>query len=431
MKPITFNLPRFIPLLAERIKTLNPFTRMFLVQWIITLDSVPDLELIAYLPDFLDGLFQYLSDPNIDVRVASLNVLAEFLKEIHDVVEVQREKGVLNIRGKKVDGLGVSFDVVSHVSSSSSTIPIPGSDAQNESSSSSSSSIPSSSSSSSTHELSLHPPPPKTLSSASLATADSQTGPSSTNNSPLSDNGSLTRAPSTLSMTGSSHQQNPNASNSNSSNTNTTHQTPHLFPKNSSSTNTNTGTAAPLSKPRTTITTDDGIPYTPGQDVVLDIGRIVDILLPHLQSTDEETQATALRWVYDLIGLVRNVMLPFTPSLLNSVLPCLSHPVGVIAGLATESNGGLFALVVEWTPDVSSLAASVSGIGVGYVEGGSGEGAGSVQVVDPFDVQLAAKTLTMQFQDGNENTRIAGMDWLLMLHKKFPKKVKFIGFFLL
>ena len=101
MKPTQFNLPRFIPLLSERIHTLAPFTRMFLVQWISVLDSVPDLELIAHLPDFLDGLFNYLSDPNVDVRVATLNVLGEFLKEIRDVVEIQRERGILKIRGKE------------------------------------------------------------------------------------------------------------------------------------------------------------------------------------------------------------------------------------------------------------------------------------------------------------------------------------------
>jgi vacuole morphology and inheritance protein 14 len=29
---------------------------MHLVSWLMVLDSVPDLELVAWLPDFLDGL---------------------------------------------------------------------------------------------------------------------------------------------------------------------------------------------------------------------------------------------------------------------------------------------------------------------------------------------------------------------------------------
>ncbi|MDN8960536.1 hypothetical protein Q0P93_14720, partial [Staphylococcus aureus] len=51
-----FSLAHFIPLLKERIYVLNPFTRSFLVTWITVLDSVPELELISYLPEFLDGL---------------------------------------------------------------------------------------------------------------------------------------------------------------------------------------------------------------------------------------------------------------------------------------------------------------------------------------------------------------------------------------
>lgn len=51
-----FSLARFIPLLADRIYVLSPFTRSFLVSWIGVLDSVPDLEMVSYLPQFLNGL---------------------------------------------------------------------------------------------------------------------------------------------------------------------------------------------------------------------------------------------------------------------------------------------------------------------------------------------------------------------------------------
>ena len=51
-----FSLARFVPLLSERIYVISPFTRMHLVSWIMVLDSVPDLELVSYLPEFLDGL---------------------------------------------------------------------------------------------------------------------------------------------------------------------------------------------------------------------------------------------------------------------------------------------------------------------------------------------------------------------------------------
>jgi len=51
-----FSLAHFIPLLKERIYVVSPFTRSYLVSWITVLDSVPELELITYLPEFLDGL---------------------------------------------------------------------------------------------------------------------------------------------------------------------------------------------------------------------------------------------------------------------------------------------------------------------------------------------------------------------------------------
>lgn len=51
-----FSLERFIPLLSERIYVISPFTRMHLVSWLMVLDSIPDLELVAWLPEFLDGL---------------------------------------------------------------------------------------------------------------------------------------------------------------------------------------------------------------------------------------------------------------------------------------------------------------------------------------------------------------------------------------
>ncbi|KAG6850903.1 hypothetical protein H0H93_006729 [Arthromyces matolae] len=106
-----FSLAHFIPLLRERIYVVSPFTRSYLVSWINVLDSVPELELISYLPEFLDGLLyvfadhflelslimtcdlrsKYLSDPTADVRVATETLLADFLREIRDVSIVRRQ----------------------------------------------------------------------------------------------------------------------------------------------------------------------------------------------------------------------------------------------------------------------------------------------------------------------------------------------------
>ncbi|KZW04366.1 ARM repeat-containing protein [Exidia glandulosa HHB12029] len=85
-----FSLARFMPLFSERIQVMSPFTRSFLVAWITLLDSVPDLELITFLPAILDGLLVYLADDNADVRTATENLLAEFLQEMRAVSVIQR-----------------------------------------------------------------------------------------------------------------------------------------------------------------------------------------------------------------------------------------------------------------------------------------------------------------------------------------------------
>lgn len=85
-----FSLARFIPLLQERIYVMNPFTRTYLVSWLTVLDSVPELELISFLPDFLDGLLKFLGDPTVDIRTTTQNLLADFLREIGQVAEVKK-----------------------------------------------------------------------------------------------------------------------------------------------------------------------------------------------------------------------------------------------------------------------------------------------------------------------------------------------------
>lgn len=88
--PTAFSLARFIPLLQERIHVINPFTRTFLVSWVTLLDTIPDLELVHYLPAFLGGLFKFLSDPNRDVHVVTQGTLERFLNEIKKIARIKR-----------------------------------------------------------------------------------------------------------------------------------------------------------------------------------------------------------------------------------------------------------------------------------------------------------------------------------------------------
>ena len=92
---------------------LNPYVRQFLVGWITVLDSVPDIDMLGFLPDFLDGkrfqlitllwlfglicsvaehmfshddeisgLFNMLSDSSHEIRQQADSALSEFLQEI-------------------------------------------------------------------------------------------------------------------------------------------------------------------------------------------------------------------------------------------------------------------------------------------------------------------------------------------------------------
>ena len=88
--PTAFSLAKFIPLLQERIYVVSPYTRTFLVSWVTLLDTIPDLELVYYLPAFLGGLFKFLSDPNRDVHVATQGALERFLTEIKKIARIKR-----------------------------------------------------------------------------------------------------------------------------------------------------------------------------------------------------------------------------------------------------------------------------------------------------------------------------------------------------
>ncbi|KAL9389684.1 hypothetical protein Peur_018289 [Populus x canadensis] len=77
-----FSIEEFIPLLRDRMNVLNPYVRQFLVGWITVLDSVPEIDMLGFLPDFLDGLFNMLSDSSHEIRQQADSALSEFLQEI-------------------------------------------------------------------------------------------------------------------------------------------------------------------------------------------------------------------------------------------------------------------------------------------------------------------------------------------------------------
>ena len=85
----SFDLEKFIPLLRERVLIKDPFIRQLVVGWITVLDSVPDVNMLEYLPEYLGGLFNMLSDSQKDIRQQADSALGEFLREITEVVIVE------------------------------------------------------------------------------------------------------------------------------------------------------------------------------------------------------------------------------------------------------------------------------------------------------------------------------------------------------
>ena len=89
----SFDIEAFMPQLREGMTSLNPYVRQFLVSWITVLHSVPDIEMVVYLPDFLDGLLNMLSDANREIRQQVDVALAEFLQDVKDSEGVSADYG--------------------------------------------------------------------------------------------------------------------------------------------------------------------------------------------------------------------------------------------------------------------------------------------------------------------------------------------------
>ncbi|KAI3825149.1 hypothetical protein L1987_06625 [Smallanthus sonchifolius] len=89
------SIEEFIPLLREWMNVLNPYVRQFLVGWITVLDSVPDIDMLGFLPDFLDAvlllksvdygrmaeiLVQRAASPDEFTRWTAITWINEFVK---------------------------------------------------------------------------------------------------------------------------------------------------------------------------------------------------------------------------------------------------------------------------------------------------------------------------------------------------------------
>ncbi|RCI00210.1 hypothetical protein CU098_002673, partial [Rhizopus stolonifer] len=307
-----FSLPRFIPLLSQRIYVRNSAARQFLVSWMCVLDSIPDLELISFLPEFLDGLIRCLNDVSEDVRVATNGLLHDFLNEIKEAAAARSLQLQRQSEQKKTQ-IGLPIKEQEDTK-----------DEEQE--------------------------------------EDKQVEQENESTSIDSENDGHGK-----------------------------------------------GT------------------YVPGQGVIVQYGRIVDILVPHLSSSEEEIQKTALLWINAFIEIAKDVVIKSTPEIIKAVLPTLAHPVSGIRVIALETNQSLQKLVLETpihTPEPTTSRSDPSG-GV-QLQQKKTKSMMMNQIdnsTDPFDYQATVANLRLQFLNQHEETRIASLDWLLMLHKKAPNKI--------
>jgi len=396
-----FSLERFIPLLKERINVINPFTRMYLVQWLTVLDSVPELELVSYLPDFLEGLIGFLGDPTSEIRTATQNVLADFLREIREVADVQREQEESweskQTRLKEKE-LRASRSTTTFEADSTRSVTADGS----------------------TSDIDA---PPSSIDSPIFPDPDeqSQDSPLPTKDSTVEEEGE---------------------------------------------------------------DIDDGIgAWTPGQGVVVKHGEIVEILLKQMMFTgpeaDREIQASCMRWIAEFLNFAQSVILSFTPRLIPLVMSALAHHVPSLRSAAHHLNESLFHVISELpSPPLPSAAASQqkakrrgSQESLGSLDqpsaGASKERASPIASSttntttvpfptasttaskspqntpklsaqywqadsspahpeveqDPFDYQATVGALCTLLGVEEEESRLAALHWLSMLHQKAPRKV--------
>jgi hypothetical protein len=169
-------------------------------------------------------------------------------------------------------------------------------------------------------------------------------------------------------------------------------------------------------------------------------------------------QLTALRWVDNFFEISPEDILPFVPRLLTQVLPAMSSGSDQVRQAANRVNTSLLEYIVSLSEDTSSDETRQSSSKMTPTTGKEPERRDSVPTAKPTDASTngsrkqsvqestqdmtprssttstpvppadldyaaAVNSLTLQFLNENEATRVAALSWLIMLHRKAPKKV--------
>lgn len=174
---------------------------------------------------------------------------------------------------------------------------------------------------------------------------------------------------------------------------------------------------------------------------------------------EEDMQLTALRWIDSFFEISPEDILPFVPRLLTQVLPAMSSGSDSVRQAANRVNTSLMEYIVSLSEDLpspeESRQAPSSKVPVPGPErrtstpGGKpasdtvnndnkkppsrpgsrtdftprSSTAGTPLPPADLDYAAAVNSLTLQFLNENEATRVAAIQWLIMLHRKAPSKV--------
>jgi vacuole morphology and inheritance protein 14 len=165
--------------------------------------------------------------------------------------------------------------------------------------------------------------------------------------------------------------------------------------------------------------------------------EILGILTATLDSPlEEDSLLESLRWIVEFLDICPEDVLPFTPKILAHMLPAMASTKETIRLAATRVNSCLMDYVVllsdEQEPhshsrDRVSISSSRE-LDVPSPIPGQRALSATPSVTSPrppvdLDYAAAVNSLTLLFLNDHEATRVAALTWLIMLHRKAPKKV--------
>lgn len=176
-----------------------------------------------------------------------------------------------------------------------------------------------------------------------------------------------------------------------------------------------------------------------------------------IHTIEEDSLLESLRWIVEFLDICPEEVLPFTPKVLAHMLPAMASGVESIRQAAARVNAGLMDYVVSLSdePGIGGLSHSNTRIPLSSErqDGASSARASlsssrdlemrsptpaqghnrSLSTPNPpsstahpqvdLDYAAAVNALTLLFLNDHEATRVAALTWLIMLHRKAPRKV--------